>query len=168
MGLWLLPIAMAAAADPLFRMLYACRAAPACEDDIDGVLADILAVSIPVNQALGVTGMLLAHRGWFIGLLEGPEPSVRAALDRLSGDERHQGIHAIGQGAADARLCRGWSLCARALSSDDAAVLAGFDDAAAFDAAAVPERTILRLLAVVAHAHQRRFAAQQRLTIRRT
>jgi len=158
---------MATATDTLHRILYACRMTSDCEDDVDGVLADILAVSVPVNQAFGVTSMLLAHRGWFIGALEGEQPAVQAALERLGADGRHLGICTLSHGTPAERMFAGWSLCAWALSDDDAAVLSGFDEEDDFDATVVPERIVLRLLAVVAKAHRRRFDAQQRLTIRR-
>jgi len=158
---------MAATSQPLFRILYACRMAPACEDDVDGVLADILAVAVPMNRALGVTAMLLAHKGWFIGGVEGPDAAVREVVDMIRADDRHQGLHLIGEGAAAERLFPGWSLCARILSDDDAAVLTRARASAPFDAAATPKRTVLRLFAIVAKAHSARFTAQQRLTIRR-
>jgi hypothetical protein len=167
MGLWVLPNAMAATTDAFFRILYTGRASPACEADVDGVLADILATGVARNRKSGLTSILLFHRGWFIGALEGPEPALQATFERMKNDPRHLGLHTIAQAVHTERLFPAWSFCAWALSGDDAAVLAGFDEEDDFDGSAVPERTVLRLLAVVASAHGRRFAAQQRLRIRR-
>jgi hypothetical protein len=156
---------MCAPTAPLYRILYAGRATPASVADMDGVLADVLAGSLRGNRRLGLTSMLLAHRGWFIGALEGLEPAVRATFERMARDERHLGLTTISEGVVDARMFPDWSLCVRTVNHADAAVLGGFDTADGFDPTATPERILLRLMAVVGHAHALRFSAQQRLRV---
>ena len=158
---------MAFPPDTLFRLVYVSRIAPASEDELDSVLAEILARGQPQNRKLGVTSLLMAHRGWFIQLIEGPEAAVHEALQAIQEDSRHRLLRVMIEGEVEKRLFPDWSLAARLLSAADAAVLRGFDAADWFDPTALPERTLMRLAAVVAKAHGRRFDAQQRVTIRR-
>ena len=153
--------------ETLFRLIYASRAAPDCEADMDGALSDILAIAIPRNRMRGVTGLLIAYRGWFIHAVEGDEPPVRETLEFVRGDRRCHPPCVLTEGPLAQRQFGDWSLAGRVLSPADSAVLRGFDDADDFDPAAVPERILLRLFAVVAEAHRHRFTVQQQQIIRR-
>jgi hypothetical protein len=158
---------MAQASNIAFRLIYASRISPASETALESTLEDILADAIPRNRDLGVTGLLLAYRGWFIHLIEGEEAAVRQAFRMICADRRHRAPRIVIEDAAAARLCAEWSLAAWALSKDDAAVLRGFDAADRFDPAVVPHRLLLRLLAVAAKAHRERLTAQQHMTFGR-
>ena len=157
---------MAASTD-LVCLIYVSRASPRSEADLDGVLSDILTDAIPRNRDRNVTGLLIAHRGWFIHALEGPAEAVRETFDDVCADERHLAPRKLVETPADRRMFDGWSLGARVLNAADVAVLRGFDAPDRFDAAALPERVVLRLLAVVADAHHDRFTAQQQMMARR-
>ena len=152
---------------PLLRMIYASQAAPAWADDMDGVLSDILADAVPRNRARGVTGLIITHAGWVVQGLEGPPDAVRATYAAIRADDRHVEPVVRVDGPAAERLFPRWSLCARALSKADAALV---DDLAAggmFDPADAPPHTLVRLLSIISKAHDHRFDAQQRMIVRR-
>jgi len=134
---------------------------------MDGALADILEVAVPRNRERDVTGLLAAHRGWFIQALEGPPDGLRELAAIIRGDPRHEALQLLTKGPIAERMFPDWNLCARVLSDADTAVLMGFDNEADFDPMALSERTVLRLLAVVAEAHRNRFSAQQKMVVRR-
>ena len=154
---------MTAANHTLFRLIYASRAEANRTSDMDSLLAEILADAIPRNRERGLTGLLLAHRGWFIQTLEGGDAAVLSTFAGILGDDRHQSPRVLSEGPVQKRMFPNWNLCARVLSKADTAVLMGYDEDPAFDPAALPERILLRLLAVIAEAHHHRFGAQQRM-----
>ncbi len=145
----------------LFRLVYASHMSSACLGDLARELPAILSVAVPNNRALGVTGILIAHRGWFLQALEGPESTVRSLYGAICADPRHRSEVIIGQGAEVARRFGHWTMCARVLSSTDAAVLGALDRKSTFDPATFPERAVLKLLDAVAGVHAQSFNAQQ-------
>lgn len=154
---------MAMPSDIDFRLVYVSRISPDCEIDVDVVLSEIRLKAQPRNRKTGLTGLLMAHRGWFIQVLEGPETSVRAAFKAICEDRRHRLRRIMVEEPVGERLFPRWPLATRILSPPDAAVLRGFDKADWFDPTALPERTVMRLAAVVGKAHQQAFNTQQRI-----
>jgi hypothetical protein len=147
----------------LYRLIYASRIAPVCQDDLKTALMDIVTRAIAKNRAAGISGLLVAHRGWFVQALEGRKPAVEALFETIAADPRHHHALPLSAGAADARLFEPWSLGARALMAGDEAVLAALNPRAPFDPTRAPERTILRLLTAVADVHWRTLGEQQGL-----
>lgn len=140
---------------PLHRIVYASRVAPSFVPDMDETLKDILRVAVRKNGSQGITGLLIAHRGWFVQTLEGPVSAVRNRFGSIVRDPRHRDMIILAEGPAEARLFGAWSMCARVLSPSDATVLEILDQRASFDPAAAPERTVVRLLTTVAETHTR-------------
>jgi hypothetical protein len=149
------------AADDLYRLIYASRILPICLEDLDGHLASILDVAIRRNRARGVTGLLVAYRGWFVQALEGPAEVVRDAYAEIRDDLRHQSPTILIEGAVPARMFAAWPMCARVLSKADAAVLDAVRPKATFDPRKAPQRAVMRLLTIVAEVHAHRFEEQQ-------
>jgi hypothetical protein len=149
----------------LFRLVYASHMSGACLGDLDRELPAILSVAIPNNRALGVTGILIAHRGWFLQALEGEETTVRSLYGDICADPRHRSEIIIGQGDQVARRFGRWTMCARALSPRDAAVLGALDRKSTFDPATFPERAVLKLLEAVADVHAQSFNVQQAVAL---
>jgi hypothetical protein len=147
----------------IYRLVYASRMSPACLASPDDQLRDILRVAVANNRRLGVTGLLIAHRGWFLQALEGAEPTVRGLFDAIGGDARHREAVVIGEGARGGRAFGHWTMCARTLSASDAAVLGALDRKPSFDPTLFPERAVMKLLETVGQAHAGTFNDQQAL-----
>jgi len=152
---------------PFLRLIYASRATPAWTGDMDGVLSDILAEAVPRNRARGVTGLIITHAGWVVQGLEGPADAVRATYAAILADDRHLNQVVRVDGPATERLFPRWSLCARALSSADAALVHDLAAGGEFDPAEASPHILVRLLSIISKAHDHRFDAQQRMIVRR-
>ena len=151
----------------LLRLIYASRVAPGGAGDMDQVLETILTDAVPQNRKRGITGLLITHAGWFVQALEGSPEAVRTTYDVIAKDGRHtEAVIRMEAPAAD-RLFPRWSLCARALSSADAALVHDLAAGSTFDPAVAPPRTLNRLLRIISKAHDHRFDAQQRMIVRR-
>jgi hypothetical protein len=148
---------------PTYRLIYASHIAPVCQDDLKAALTNIVTRSIVKNRKARVTGLLIAHKGWFVQALEGPRPAVEALFETIAADPRHHHALPLYQGVVEARLFEQWSMCARMLSANDEAVLSALNPKGAFDPAKIPERTLMRLLATVADVHWRVLSEQQSL-----
>jgi hypothetical protein len=147
----------------LYRLIYASRIAPVCQDDLKAALMDIVTRAITRNRADGISGLLVAHRGWFVQALEGRKPVVEALFEKIAADPRHHHALPVSADYAEARLFEPWGMGARALMAGDEAVLAALNPRAPFDPTRAPERTILRLLTTVAEVHWRTLGEQQGL-----
>ncbi|MDP1737371.1 MAG: BLUF domain-containing protein [Caulobacter sp.] len=139
----------------LHRIVYASRVTLNVVPDMDETLKDILRVAVRENANQGITGLLIAHRGWFVQALEGPVSAVRSRFGSIVRDPRHRDVNILAEGPSEARLFGAWSMCARVLSATDAAILEVLDRRASFDPAAASERTVVRLLTTVAETHTR-------------
>jgi len=148
-------------AQPLFHIVYASRATPACLANLTENLEQILASAIRDNRAKGITGLLIAHRGWFLQALEGPADEVRALYDHICADPRHRETVILCEGAVQAREFGLWNMCARQLSPTDALILGELDRRPTFEPAAFPERAVMRLLRTVALVHEQTLTRQQ-------
>lgn len=150
-------------ARPLIRMVYASRATAECLADLDGQLRSILAAAILNNRPKAITGLLIAHRGWFLQALEGPASAVRTTFKAICNDSRHRDAVILGEGPITNRAFGSWSMCARQLSPTDALVLGELDRRPAFNPSEFPERVVMRLLTAVGDVHSHALSAQQAL-----
>ena len=148
---------------PTYRLIYASHIAPVCQDDLKTALTRIVTRSIPANRASRITGLLIAHKGWFVQALEGPKAAVETLFTTIAADARHHHALPISQGEVDGRLFEQWNMCARVLTGNDEAVLSALNPKTAFDPTKLPERTLMRLLATVADVHWRVLSEQQSL-----
>ncbi len=71
------------------------------------------------NQACGVTGMLLHRGGRFLQVLEGEEPVVRALIDRIVRDPRHELAATLYAGNVETREFPDWSMGFRDLDTSE-------------------------------------------------
>jgi hypothetical protein len=148
---------------PTYRLIYASHIAPVCQDDLKAALTRIVSRSIAANRKAKITGLLIAHKGWFVQALEGPRAAVDRLFDTIAADPRHHHALPISQGEIDGRLFEQWSMCARMLTANDEAVLSALNPKSAFDPTKIPDRTLMRLLATVADVHWRVLSEQQSL-----
>ncbi|OII11028.1 hypothetical protein BIU97_09240 [Curtobacterium sp. MCBA15_009] len=62
------------------------------------------------NEALGVSGLLLAKGGRFMQVLEGPSWSVEDRFAAIERDPRHHGVKSLSREEIDTRRFDGWSM----------------------------------------------------------
>ena len=115
------------------------------------------------NALEGITGLLIAHRGWFLQALEGPAGEVHALFKHICTDRRHRDAILLGEGAVTVREFGLWSMCARQLSPTDAMILGELDRRPTFEPADFPEHAVMRLLRTVAEVHKLALTRQQDL-----
>jgi hypothetical protein len=150
-------------APALYRLVYASQISPTCKDDLRGAMAEILTHAIAANRPRDVTGLMVAHRGWFVQALEGPPEAVKLLFETISADARHHHALPVVECAVDERAFGQWAMGARLLSQGDEAVLSSLDPKQPFEPMRAPHRTLTRLLANVAEVHWRTLSDQQAL-----
>jgi hypothetical protein len=138
----------------LARLIYASRAREPGRGDFSELVRTILLKSIHNNRLAAVTGMLVVGDGRFLQLLEGPVGEVEATFERIQGDDRHDGVLVIGQGAVDRRLFRDWNMAQHQIVASDRGVLAKVG-LTAFTPDALDEARALTLLTTFGAQHLR-------------
>ena len=73
-------------------------------------LAELLAKARENNRTLGVSGVLLHHKGSFLQVLEGPEPVVDALFHKIGKDPRHTRMMVIKRRSISERAFGEWSM----------------------------------------------------------
>lgn len=76
----------------------------------DAELLDILKVSRSNNESKDITGMLLYKGGNFMQVLEGPEESVNALVEKIKADPRHKDISIISREQIQTRQFPSWEM----------------------------------------------------------
>jgi hypothetical protein len=137
-----------------YRALYCSRIAPRLLPRLDAGLREIMASSMRNNAPSRISGLLVAHDGWFVQALEGPELAVQRRLDVIRADPRHTDLKIIARTEGAARAFPQWSMCALGLSRADAAIL-GTLSGKAFDPTRWSEASTMRLLTTVSLIHAR-------------
>jgi hypothetical protein len=80
------------------------------------------------NLAAHVTGLLLYKDGNFMQLLEGPEEAVRALMEKIKVDNRHQNVIVLLEEAIERRQFADWSMGFQRLSKKTAVEVPGYTD----------------------------------------
>ena len=92
---------------PLFQVIYESRAArPFSEAEVEALLAS----SRTSNTRKGITGILLYRNGTFTQVLEGEESAVRALLEKIQRDPRHQNLSIRLEQFIENRSFPNWSM----------------------------------------------------------
>ena len=73
-------------------------------------LRELLAIARRNNHAVGVSGMLLYHKGSFIQVLEGEQATVEQLFEKIERDDRHNNTTVIFRGRADERTFDEWAM----------------------------------------------------------
>ncbi len=82
----------------------------AVDDLTDDQLVAMLREARLRNEALGVSGLLLAKGGRFMQVLEGPAWSVEDRFAAIERDPRHHDVKSLSRETIDARRFDGWSM----------------------------------------------------------
>ena len=93
----------------LCRAIYISQAVGNAGSNLLSV-AEILGVSERNNRRDRLTGVLLAHDGWFLQALEGSRTDIERLLTRLRSDPRHTDIRMLGFDPINARSFSEWSM----------------------------------------------------------
>jgi hypothetical protein len=93
-------------ADLLLRLLYLSQAVKAEDNDLESILRS----ARRNNPLLSVTGVLIHGGGWYMQLLEGPEPSVIRLYAQIIEDRRHADPRILHVTPASEVLFREWSM----------------------------------------------------------
>jgi hypothetical protein len=91
----------------MYRIIYKSRSVQPLNWDI---VKSITSVSEKRNEAIGLTGVLLASRTHFLQALEGKFEDVNSVFRRIARDERHAELSIIGFSVVDARLFGSWGM----------------------------------------------------------
>ncbi len=91
---------------PLIHVVYASR--PFGFDDL--ALSGILATARRNNQRDDITGALICREDLFLQWLEGPEPTVMAAFERIARDDRHTDVTQLIIEPIAARVFPDWAM----------------------------------------------------------
>lgn len=132
----------------LHRLIYASR----CDvrpGDLPAALEAITAAAVRHNRQAQVTGLLLAHEGWFVQALEGPAEQVVETYRRIAADKRHHKAKVLYAGPAILREFADWNMCARTIGTADRPALAALGMAERFEPLKLSGRCALTLLKAV-------------------
>jgi hypothetical protein len=113
------------------RLIYASRYAagfPVLPEDQENEIGRIVRASIRNNRDVAITGLLLAHEGWFVQALEGPAKAVDDTYARILSDDRHGHASVLADSPAKREFAN-WNMCARRLSRADDAIVASLGGA---------------------------------------
>lgn len=136
----------------LFRLVYASRAVLPVLAKFDATVQDILKTSERNNPRMDVTGVLLAHRGWFIQALEGPRRNVSMVFATIGRDLRHAQLELLDAGPATERRFGQWSMCAHAVTSAATPILKTLELSPDFDPFQMDGRKALELMIAISSA----------------
>lgn len=134
----------------LFRLVYVSRAVLPVLARFEATVQEILATARANNEQMDVTGLLVAHRGWFIQALEGPRRNVSMVFGTIGRDFRHAQIELLEAGPIEERMFSDWSLCAHSITPDAGPILDELDLAADFDPFRMAASKALALLQAAA------------------
>lgn len=138
----------------LHRVIY-CSQITIPPIDLNEEIGQIIQTSIRRNREVAITGLLLAHDGWFLQALEGPAEAVLTTYGRICDDPRHSAAKVIEAGPAPARLFADWNMCARRITPADDAILDTLEMRTKFEPRRLAPTAALRLLQAVRGIQQR-------------
>lgn len=136
----------------LFRLVYASRAVLPVLAKFDATVQDILRSAQANNARMDVTGLLIAHQGWFIQALEGPRRNVSIVFAAIGRDLRHAQLEMMDAGPARSRLFGRWSMCAHTVTPEAAPILNALDLVPDFDPFQMDGTRALKLMTAVSKA----------------
>lgn len=132
----------------LHRLVY-CSRQKVLPADLEHEVGAIVRASIRNNRDLGLTGLLLAHNGWFLQSLEGGAAAVMTTYRRILDDPRHESSRVISAGPIEKRDFGDWNMCARGMGAADDAILATLSQGGQIECETLTAISALRLLKAV-------------------
>ena len=142
--------------DRLHRLIYVSRWSNGLGDDLEAGLRRIVMTSMGNNRLVDVTGLLVAHEGWFLQVLEGPAPAVSALVARIGRDPRHRELKVLASGPEDARMFQDWNMAGAKLGLDAEPLLTELGQIARFQGHSLDADAALKLLTFAGENERRR------------
>lgn len=105
-----------------YRLMYHSRANPENRQPLQELLEQVQGAGSQRKAAMDVTGILFAHDGRFLSVLEGPKDKVRQVYGAISCDPRHASLSIISNQPVPARRFTDWSVCCGRFKTDDETV----------------------------------------------
>ena len=143
----------------LHRVVYVSRWSNGLGEDAEAAFHRIVAASIGNNRKSDITGLLVAHEGWFLQAVEGPQASVTALIARIVRDPRHRCLRILSEGPAERRLFQDWDMAGARLSREADPLLVELGQIARFDGYGLDGEGALHLLVFAAEARRQRESA---------
>ena len=140
----------------LHRVIYVSRWSNGLGEDAEAALHRIVAASIGNNRMSDITGLLVAHEGWFLQAVEGPGAAVTALVARIIRDPRHRCVRVLSEEPAETRLFQDWDMAGARLSPEADPLLVELGQIARFDGYGLDGEAALQLLVFAADARRRR------------
>ncbi len=140
----------------LHRVVYVSRWSNVLGEDAEAALHRIVAVSIGNNRTSDISGLLVAHEGWFLQVIEGPEANIAALIARIAKDPRHRGVKILSQGPVESRMFQDWNMAGAKLTPEADPLLVELGQIARFDGNALDAKGALHLLVFAAETRRRR------------
>lgn len=100
------------------RLIYYSTASRDNPTPLHELLDQVQVFGAERKAAMDVTGILFAHGGRFLSVLEGPRDKVRQVYGAISCDRRHVSLSIISDQTAPARRFPDWSVCCGQFLSD--------------------------------------------------
>jgi diguanylate cyclase (GGDEF)-like protein len=95
----------------LYRLVYYSRnTIMGLDEEVQSTVHQILETSKRNNAAVGVTGALMFTDGLFAQVLEGQRTAVETVFERIQLDDRHDEVHLLSFGPAEARVFPTWAM----------------------------------------------------------
>jgi Sensors of blue-light using FAD len=111
-----------------YQVIYSSESAmPMQMDDLE----DILESARECNADAGITGALVYVDGFFLQILEGDGPAVRALMGRIAQDVRHETVTVLKEGEIPAAIFSEWKMAYVSATAEQVAKWAGFTGTAA-------------------------------------
>lgn len=104
------------------RLIYYSTANPGHPRPIHELLEQVQVTGAQRKATMDVTGILFAHGGRFLSVLEGPKDNVRQVYGEISCDHRHVSPSIISDQPTPVRHFSDWSVCCGLFQSDAEAV----------------------------------------------
>lgn len=108
--------------DACHRLIYYSTANRENPAPLHELLDQVQVIGAQRKAAMDVTGILFAHDGRFLSVLEGPKDKVRQVYGTISCDRRHAALSIISDQPAPARRFSDWSVCCGLFPSDAEAI----------------------------------------------
>ncbi|MDI6623574.1 MAG: BLUF domain-containing protein [Brevundimonas sp.] len=102
----------------LHRLIYYSTASRDNPTPLHELLDQVQVFGAQRKAAMDVTGILFAHGGRFLSVLEGPRDKVRQVYGAISCDRRHVSLSIISDQTAPARRFPDWRVCCGQFPSD--------------------------------------------------
>nr|WP_321983603.1 BLUF domain-containing protein [uncultured Lichenicoccus sp.] len=118
----------------LHRLVYYSRnRIEGSPEEVEAVIARILAVSRRNNERAGVSGALMFNAGCFAQVLEGPAAAVEATFERIQQDPNHGDVLLLAFEPVLARAFANWSMAFVGNSEAGAARFGALGSSSGFD-----------------------------------